>query len=223
MNQPHVYYSQLYRNFRAIESGEFRKVVHFYERHEKEIRQLEFDEYFELLVAYTHALFAVESFQKYLLVADVVIEISFSENITDINGQEIFKATLFKKAAAYYHLYDFKKAIYILTELIKIEPNDQKNAYFLERCLRKSRPKFVRNTRAIAVSLCLATALIICIEVLFIRNLAQNWGSLVELIRNIAFVVGIFILISGEFIHWVKARIEVFKLVNSVKKSKSKI
>jgi hypothetical protein len=102
-------------------------------------------------------------------------------------------------------------------------PNDSQNAHFLERCLRKSHPKFVRHTRAIAISICLATALIICIEVLFVRNFATNWGFWVELIRNITFVIGIFILMSGEFIHWMRARIAVFKLVKLVKKSKSEI
>jgi tetratricopeptide (TPR) repeat protein len=220
MNQPHVYYSQLYRNFRAIEAGEFRKVVYFYERHEKEIRQLEFEEYFELLVAYTQALFAIESFQKHLLMADVVIEISFAENITELNGQEIFRSTLFQKAVSYYHLYDFQKAIYVLTELVKINPNSQKATYFLEKCLRKSRPKFVKNTRAIAIFFILLTAVVVAIDVLFIRNFAINWLPLIGLIRNSTLILGIFILMSGELIHWIRARLEVFKLVNSVKKTK---
>lgn len=222
MNQPHVYYSQLYRNFRNIESGEYRKVVHFYERHEKEILQLEFDEYFELLVAYTQALFETETHQKHLLMADVVIEIAFAENITHLGGQEIFKHTLFQKSVSYYHLLDYKKAIHVLSELIKIDPDYQDATFFMARCLRKSRSKFVRNTRAVAIFAFLATALIICIEVLFIRNFATDWVSFVEWTRNITFGFGLFILISGELIHWLRARREVSKLVNSVKKVKNK-
>ncbi len=222
MNQPHVYYSQLYRNFRNIASGEYRKVVHFYERHEKEILQLDFEEYFELLVAYTQALFETETHQKHLLMADVVIEMAFAENITHLGGQEIFKQTLFQKSVSYYHLLDYKKAIHVLTELIKIDPNYQDATFFMARCLRKKRLQFVKNTRAVAIFIFLATALIIAIEVLFIRNLLQGWVSFIEWMRNITFALGLFILISGELVHWLRARIDVSKLVNSVKKTKKR-
>ena len=222
MNQPHVYYSQLYRNFRNIESGEYRKVVYFYERHEKEILQLEFDEYFELLVAYTQALFETETHQKHLVMADIVIEIAFAENITAIGEQEIFKHTLFQKSVSYYHLLDYKKAIHVLTELLKIDPHYKDASDFMARCLRKSRSKFVRNTRAVAISTFLATALIISIEVLCIRNFLLDWVSFVEWTRNVAFGLGFSILIGGELVHWLRARREVSKLVNSVKKVKNK-
>ena len=55
--QSQTYQSPIYRNFRNIDSGEYRRIVRFYERHEKEILKLEFEEYIELLVAYTQALF----------------------------------------------------------------------------------------------------------------------------------------------------------------------
>lgn len=220
MNQPQVYYSQLYRNFRAIDAGEYRKRVHFYERHEKEIKQLDFLEYFELLVAYTNALFETAAYKKHILMADVVIEISFMENITEIGGQEVFHTTLFKKALSYYNLQDLTSAMYVLTELIKIDPNDFEATYFLERCLRKSRPQFIRNTRATAIGLFLATALIISIETLFVRNFSPEYMSLVEVIRNITFGLGFFILIGGELIHWLKAKRDVVRLVSSVKKVK---
>jgi tetratricopeptide (TPR) repeat protein len=220
MNQAQTYYSQLYRNFRAIEAVEFRKIVYFYERNEKEILKLDFEEYFELLVTYTHALFEIAAYQKHLLMADVVIEMSFMENITEIGGQEIFRATLFKKAASYYNLFDFPKAIYVLSELIKIEPNDPDTQQFLERCLRKSRPKLIRNTRAIAIFFFLATALLISIEILIIRNFLTQYTPLIELSRNCLFAFGVLILVVGELWQRLRAKRDVLKLVNLAKKNK---
>ena len=220
MNQPHVYYSQLYRNFRAIEPVEYRKVVYFYERHESEIKLLDFPEYFELLNAYTKALFEIEAHQKHLMMADIVIELSFEENIVEINGQEIFQATLFRKAASFYQLQEFPKAIYILNELIKIDPEDIQVAHFLELCLRKSHPKLIRSTRAIAIFIFLATAFVISIEALFVRPFFPDWILFVEKIRNMSFILGIFILGIGEFIHFLKARHEVLIVVNGAKKAK---
>ena len=220
MNPPHVYYSQLYRNFRAIEPVEYRKIVYFYERHESAIKLLDFSEYFELLNAYTKALFEIEAHQKHLLMADVLIELSFEENIVEINGQEIFQATLFRKAASFYHLQQFPKAIYVLNELIKIDPKNTEVAHFLERCLRKSRPKLVRTTRAIAIFIFLTTAFLISIEALFVRPFFPIWVFLVESIRNTAFVSGTFMLGFGEFIQFLKARHEVLGVVKNAKKPK---
>ncbi len=223
MNQPQTYYSPLYRNFRAIEAGEFRKLVYFYERNEKEISKLEFAEYFELLVTYTNALFEIAAHQKHLLMADVVIELSFMENITEIGGQEIFQATLFQKAASYYNLFDFPKAIYVLSELIKINPNDPEVAEFLERCLRKNRPQLIRHTRALSIFVFLTSALIICIEALVIRNFFTEYTSIFELTRNSLFVLGFVILIGGEFIQRFKAKKDVLNLIDSAKKLKNKV
>jgi tetratricopeptide (TPR) repeat protein len=222
MNQPQTYYSPLYRNFRSIEAGEFRKLVYFYERNEKDILKLDFEEYFELLVTYTNALFEIAAYQKHLLMADVVIEISFAENITDIGGREIFRTTLFQKAASYYNLNDYKKAIHVLSELIKIDANDHEVAQFYERCLRKERPQLVRNSRAIAIFLFLGTALIISIEALIVRNFFPTWASLFEDTRNTSFVLGVFVLIGGELLQRFIAKKTVLTLIQTTKKNKNK-
>ena len=76
-----TYHSKEYRDFRAIEPGDWRGVVRFYEKNEAAIRGLDFEEYFELLLAYTDALSEIGAWQKHLLMADVVIEISVMENL----------------------------------------------------------------------------------------------------------------------------------------------
>jgi tetratricopeptide (TPR) repeat protein len=220
LNQPQTYKSQLYRNFRAIEAGEYRKLVYFYERNVKEITQLDFPEYFELLVTYTNALFEIAAYQKHLKMADTVIEISFLENITEIRGHEILRPTLFQKAASYYNLADYPKAIYVLSELIKIDPTDQEVARFMERTLRKNRPQLIGHTRAIAIFLFLATALIISIEALIIRNFYPQYTPSVEWARNGLFVLGMVVLVGGELVHRLRAKSEVLRLVKSVKKAK---
>ncbi|MDZ7879051.1 MAG: hypothetical protein U5L45_15320 [Saprospiraceae bacterium] len=222
MNQPQTYKSQLYRNFRAIEAGEYRKLVYFYERNAKEITRLDFAEYFELLVTYTNALFEIAAYQKHLKMADMVIELSFMENITEIRGQEILRPTLFQKAASYYNLANYPKTIHVLSELIKIDPTDQEVARFMERTRRKSRPQLIGHTRAVAIVLFLATALIISIEALIIRNFYPQYTPSVEWTRNGLFVSGIVVLLGGEFVHRIGAKSAVLKLIKSAKKQKKR-
>jgi hypothetical protein len=66
----------------------------------------------------------------------------------------------------------------------------------------------------------LATALIICIEALVVRNFFVNWAHLVELTRNYLFVLGFIVLIGGELVHRFRAKRDVLKLIDSVKKNK---
>jgi hypothetical protein len=67
-----TYYSQLYRNFRAIEPTEYRRVVRFFEKYEKNILQLDFDEYFDTVFVYNNALFEIGEYRKHILMSDVL-------------------------------------------------------------------------------------------------------------------------------------------------------
>ena len=218
--QSKTYRSSLFQSFKAIDAGEFRQVMRYYERNEKAILQLDFEEYFEMLVAYTTALFETSEYQKHILMADVVIETSIIENISIVNGHEIFKSTLFRKAASHYNLFEYEKAIHVLRELLKIEPNNQDNARFLEQCLREHKPQIARHSRAIAILLFLLAALTISIEVLIVRNFYPDFASYIELSRNIMFFLGISILLGGAFWHRWKCYNEVQQFVKSVKGKK---
>ena len=62
-----TYHSKVFRNFKEIEREDYHNVIRYYEANEEEIGQLDFEEYFELLLAYIHALFRLEKYQKHLL------------------------------------------------------------------------------------------------------------------------------------------------------------
>lgn len=218
--QSKTYQSSLFKNFKAIGAGEFRQVVWYYEKHQKAILSLEFEEYFEIQVAYTHALFEISEYQKHIKMADLVIETSIMENIKYVNGQEIFKTMLFRKSASHYNLFEYKKAIHVLRELLKIEPNNHENVLFLERCLRQDRPQIMRHARAIAILLFLMSAFTVSIEVLIIRNFYPEFTYHIELSRNVMFGMGVFVLLSGLIWHRWRSFNEVQKFIQQIKKDK---
>ena len=201
-------------------SSDLKQVVRYYERHEKEILKLDFDEYFEMQVAYTNGLFEISEYRRHILMADIVIETSIVENISTVNGQEIFESMLFKKAASHYNLLEYKKAIHVLRELLKIEPNNQENARFLEHCFREDQPQIARHARAIAVALFLSAALTISIEMLYARNFSTDLVPFIEMSRNIMFGLGMFILLFGTFWHRWTCYNKVQKFIKEVKQNK---
>ena len=212
-----TYHSQIFRNFKAIDVKDFRRVVHFYEQSEKSIMQLDFDEYFELVVAYTNALFEITEYRKHLLMANVVIENSISQNVTHINGTEIYRSTLFMKAASHYNLREYSKAKHVLHELLKMNPHDDNNRRFLLRVMGDDRPSYLRKARAWAVSLFLATAFIVCVEVLVIRLFYVEFNQKIEFARDFLFLLGIFLLASTEIFHRVSVYRRAAKLVEAIK------
>jgi tetratricopeptide (TPR) repeat protein len=216
MYTPKTYPSQLYRNFKAVNPAEHRRVVHFYEQHEKDILRAEFDEYFDMAFDYTVALFEIGEYRKHLLMADMVIETSFAENISHIGGQDILETLLFTKASAHHNLYEHAKAIHLLQELVKINPKDTETTRFLERCLREENPKLVQKTRALAVAFFLSAAIFIFTEVLIARNFFPEYAKTLEQVRYLFFVLGGVVLITGELIQRWRAFRKVDALVKSV-------
>jgi hypothetical protein len=219
--QSQTYPSQIYRHFRAIDRSEYRRVVRFYERNEKSILMLDFEEYFELLVAYTQALFEISDYNKHLLMADVVIQTSILQNISHVNGDEIYCTTLFQKAASHYNLRELSKAKHIVGELLKMNPLDTMSIQFLSKIMREDTPHYVRHSRAISIFLFLMSALLICVQVLFIKTFYTLYDPIMELSRNSIFCLGVLILVGSEIIHRWQVQHFVNKLLkkNKVKKS----
>lgn len=216
-----TYHSRVYKDFKEIESNAHRQIIRFFEKHEKMINRLDFEEYFELLVAYVDALFEIGVYQKHLSLVDEVIENSISFNIHFYKGEDLFYIMLFKKAASHFNLHQYKKAEHILRELIKIKPEDQEAASFLKRCLRRRGSKLLSVARATSILLFLLTACVICVEVLFVRPFYEMYASKIEALRIGTFIAGIIALILGDFLHRaiIEARVNSFaeKLKNNNK------
>ncbi len=216
--QPTTYRSKLYRDFRNINPAEYSAVVRFYERNEGQIAALDFEEYVELLLAYTNALFELGLYNKHLRMADIVIEISIVENLRTFNGEELYENMLFKKASSHFHLKQYEKTQYILKELIKINPQNATNLYFLEHCIVCEKPAMQKTARAVAMVLLLTAAVMLCVEMIVIRPLFANFTDLVVATRNILFGFGGIALAFGFLASRLIAKFKVYRFRRSIAK-----
>ncbi|MCF8246420.1 MAG: hypothetical protein K9J37_12210 [Saprospiraceae bacterium] len=215
-----TYHSKEYRDFRAIEPGDWRGIIHFYEKNETAIRGLDFEEYFELLLGYADALFEIGAWQKHLLMADVVIETSVMENLPDFNGREVFRHSLFRKAASHFNLLELHQAEHVLRELLRIAPHDTDCAAFLQKCLRTMQPWLVRQTRAMAVLLFFVAAFGILLEILVIHNFYETWTSTWRIASWGSLGLGLVVLAGGEVFHRRRCRREVERFLQKVERRK---
>ena len=159
-----------------------------------------------MLVAYADSLFAVERFRQYKVMAQEVLEASIKGNVEQFSGQDIFRNTLYQKAAAHFRLLEYGQADYTLRELLRIHPQDRMAISLLRRCLYRCHPKFLRRARAAAVLLFLLAAIVTATEVLAVRPFWTSWVATFEWIRNGLFAVGILSLVLSEF--WHRLRID---------------
>ncbi|MEZ4949340.1 MAG: hypothetical protein R2879_02290 [Saprospiraceae bacterium] len=217
MQQFTTYQSTLFREYRGISATDFQAMVHFFERNEAEICSLEFDEYFEMLSAYVASLFEMGAYEKHLFMAEVVIEASIENNIHFYKGQDIFKYTLFKKAASHFNLMDYDKAEHILKELLKMEPDNEDSLSFLKKVLRSRKSELQKNTRATAMFCFLITPVIICIDILIIQSFYNHLSPTFNLAWTSLFIIGWAILLSGDLWHRFASHRGAEQFLNSIK------
>jgi len=207
-----TYHSKLYRDFRSIDAAAWRDIIHFFERRETDIRALDFDEYFELLYTYVNALFEVGAYQKHLVMVDEIIETAICHNIHTYKQEDIFKKSLFRKAASLYNTSDYHHAEHILRELVRMDPDYRDALLFLKKCLRSVHFRSLQVFRAVGIFLFLTAAVVIGMEVLFVRPFYAAHAGWVEMLRIMLFMTGIGALVLGELWHrWVAhRRVETF-------------
>ncbi len=216
-----TYHSKIYRSFLSLDENSFQEIIHFFEDHEKEIQGLDFEEYFDLLVAYVTALFEVGAYKEHLLMVDVVIETSILNNILEYKGEDLYQRMLFRKAASLYHTQQYQKAEHVLGELLRMDIEDQGAVLFMKKCLRTHYPQIRSNAHAAAVFLFLLTTLVIALEVLLVRPFYHMHTRLIENSRNSIFVFGILLIVFGNFYHWYLAEREVRRFLSEIRKCKT--
>ncbi len=217
---PPKYRTKIYKAFKNIEEGEHHTMIRFYEEHEKVIEQLEDDQYFELMNYYLKSLFYVSAYRKFISKVDEAIEFCIIYNIDAFEGEDVFQHLLFKKAAAYYQLMEDEKAIHVLEELVKINPHIPIYQRFLRKCLRRHNPRLIQNTRALGIFLFLSAAIVICVEILFVRNFYKNAVDSVEFGRNLLFIAGVLFLAGGELFHRSRIYLNVNRFARLCKEKK---
>jgi tetratricopeptide (TPR) repeat protein len=194
---------KLYRNFKAIESDDFHNIVRYYEQYENDIQLLDFEEFFDCTVAYTYALFEINSLRKHIVMADYLLETIIMQNIESWNGKNIYTFVLYNKASALYQMEQYESATHILKELIKISPWDTEFTKLLAACYHKRKPVWLSKTRSISVFLFLFSALMIAVEI-FVKPFFATQLVEVQYLQIGSFVLGIVVLLGGEFWHhWI--------------------
>jgi hypothetical protein len=145
---------------------------------------------------------------------------SIERNILKHREQDVYFETLFKKAASLHNLDKIDQAVHILKELVKINPDHERTKLFLINCLIRQKKPTVRPYRNISLILLLTSAIVIAVELIFIRRLWPSWTAIIEIIRNGLFISGVILLIAGEVMVRYRAVEDVYSFSRETKRKK---
>jgi hypothetical protein len=167
-----------------------------------------------VLIAYARALFEAAAYEKCILISDVIIETSVLENFTHFKGEEIFETTLYQKAAAYYNNKDFAQSQYILTELLRINPDESDYKEALSMCFRQRNAPSLKPYRAVGVFLLSVSIVIFMINALVLRFFFEEQAMLMQQICVVACVLSAVLPALSYGFHRLKANRAVKKVLS---------
>lgn len=213
-------YSETYEAFLAIEQSAYKEKIDYIEENFFMLRELDADEYFDMMVLYSESLFETSEYGRQAKLADHILEMSIERNIVMHRGQDVYFETLFKKAASLHNLEKIDQAVHILKELLKINPDHESTKLFLINCIIRQKKATIRPYRSISLFLLLSSAIVIAFELIFVRRLWPVWETIIEMIRNGLFITGVILLIAGEVMVRYKAVEDVYSFAKLTKKKK---
>lgn len=221
MKKPlYAQYSETYEAFLAIEQTAYKEKIEYIEENFFMLRELDADEYFDLMVLFAEALFETGEYSRQAKLADHIIEMSIERNIIMHRGEDVYFETLFKKAASLHNLEKIEQAIHILKELLKINPDHESTKLFLINCIIRQKKSTIKPYRNASLILLLASAFVIGFELIFVRTMWPGWTTVIEIIRNGLFISGVILLIAGEVMVRYKAVEDVYSFTRLTKKKK---
>ncbi|MEP7269568.1 MAG: hypothetical protein ABI844_18275 [Saprospiraceae bacterium] len=209
--------SKLYQSFDLIDRTAHHTIIRFFEDKVEEIKALEYEEYFKILVTYVQALFEIGAYQKHCTMADVVIEASIINNVNVFQGINLFEKTLFQKAASLYNLQHYSESIHILTELIKINPTEPNYKAFWIRNQIQRKPPLLRSFQGISITLFFLTIIMIAIQTFYVEPFRPDYINLMTLGRNYLFLFATITLVGSDGFYRLKAIYQVNQLIGRSK------
>jgi tetratricopeptide (TPR) repeat protein len=206
-----AYTDATFKEFLAIESGEYKKKVRFVALNREKLNALSLLAYVRVMNEYAEALFELGRFRTHIEVADELIELSIIHNVTHVGEKDLYQETLFQKAASLYNLKKLDQAIYILRELLRINPDNESARLFLVNCHVRQRDSTLQRSRKLSIVVILISVCIITVELLLIRPQFPAMTARVELTRNVMFLAGTAILLFGEIAVRYRAVSEMYR------------
>ncbi len=218
---PSAFHPQQINHLRTDAHQAVRRYV---EKHEAALRLLDQDEFYDILALYLDALFECGEYEVFLTRVDEGIGMTVDRPVFAAREESMFQHLLFRKAAASYHLGKEEQCVYILSELLRLNPDHRLATRFLIQCKNRQRKNARQTIRAVSIGLFLSTVLVLVLETLWVRPFQIEGLPWVQGLRNGLFITGWLVLLGGEGLLFVQSSraVQQFRAGLSKKKRSKK-
>ena len=194
-----ILHSEVYTQFNAIDKGDYYKQIRFVRKHSNTFQELDLDECIEILQAYREALFQTGKYSEHIVIAEELAAMSITYNIFEFGGEDLFYDSLLQKAASHHHLEEYDKAISVLEQLIRINPEHEAARFFLFRSvIAHQKEKRTMVLRGLAIAMFLISAGLVALDLLVIKPFFEMYSRLGTASYQAFFLGGVVLLIFDE-------------------------
>ena len=153
--------SATYIDYYRFSEKSFHERIRYFEKHVLEINSLGLNEKVEIMYDYLGCLFEIGRYRKYLEHVDPLIEMVIVENVYELEGKDVYRELLTRKAASSYNIGKYEQADHILISLMKIYPDDPFFRAFFRKNVRKlGKYWYRRNKSLVVLGVLLATSIL---------------------------------------------------------------
>jgi len=220
MDIPFVYNPTLFEEFLDIGNNDIYTLIRFYERHEKDLWQINSEERFIVLCYYCNALYISASPEKHLAYADRVLEGSILESIQYVDGKDVFVYTLYQKIHSHIKLRQYEEAIRLAKQLLHIAPKQKRHVILLRKTLLIRRPIWVQKGFALALLGIIIWTGMQVTRIMLLEAFFPILDQLSFFIQNIALWAGCLALIIAITGHYIFVSKTMLKTIRSANKKK---
>jgi hypothetical protein len=213
MPLPFTHRPTLFDEFRSIPPTEHHAVIRFYERYEGDFSFLPAQEVFEMRYHYANALFGIGEAQRYLDLAEDLIQDSMANNWQYIGQEDVFLTTLAQKARALQQLHRYPAAEKIALALCRIQPKDKQHRKLLRSCYTLQRPRWVLEAFALALWLGIMGISLGIANILVFEAFFADFAEILHHIALSSAAMSLLLLslgILGQW-YWVEAKMRASK------------
>ena len=175
------------------------------------LANLEMEDYLEIELGYTNALFELGRYESFLASTQFLLESLIYNNVQYINGEDVYEKLLVRKAAAHFNLQELETAEKVLWEILKMNPQNQAAEYLLQRTLIGLQPNYLKNCRSIGTCLFLLSAIIIGFELLFIKPFYEKHVNTLRILEVGVFLGAVCMIVAADSMHRIRSYQKVKK------------
>lgn len=196
MNYPPAYHYLL--DYQLIPSNDYRARIRYFDTHRSHFDDLQIGDRLTIHLDYSKAIFEVANYYRYLELVDDLIEQVIMHNVYEHQGEKIYEALLFRKAAALHNIGKYDQSISLIQSILHIDDRYPMARRLLALCIRKRGKHWYKLMKAIAIVFLFSAVSIMIAELFVVRTFYTEYMSQISMLRIVLLSISVILLVLRE-------------------------